>query len=212
MKVLNLSSLINIAFNYVVHNTKKLNIDESHAVKHAMEVFHFANNIFNSEVIKNPYLEKQKDVIVVSALIHDMCDRKYIDVNAGLENINLFFKNYINNEKLNTITDIISTISYSKVIKNGFPDLGEYQLAYHIIREADLLSSYDIDRCIIFGMINENLDYHNAVKHAIKIFENRVYKYRDDKLFITNYSKNKSLHLHKKMLIDIENLKINNNL
>jgi hypothetical protein len=69
MKVLNLSSLVNIAFNYVIYNTKKFNIDESHALKHSMEVFNFANNIFNSELKKNPYLEEQQDIISVSAFI-----------------------------------------------------------------------------------------------------------------------------------------------
>ena len=44
-------------------------------------------------------------------------------------------------------------MSYSKVNKNGFPELGNYQLCYNIVREADLLASYNIDRCIIYQMI-----------------------------------------------------------
>ena len=135
-----------------------------------------------------------------------MCDRKYIDEKVGLEDINNYMKNYIDYEKLEAINNIISKMSYSKTIKNGFPNLEKYQLAYHIVREADLLSGYDIERCIIYAMMVENLPYSEAVQKAMFIFEQRVLKYREDNLFVTNYSKNKSLELHKKALIDIENL------
>ena len=38
-------SIVNAAFQYVIHQCKKYSIDDSHALKHSMEVFHIANNI-----------------------------------------------------------------------------------------------------------------------------------------------------------------------
>ena len=51
---------------------------------------------------------------------------------------------------MDVIGDIIGSMSYSKVKKNGFPELGDYQTEYNIVREADLLAAYDIDRAIIY--------------------------------------------------------------
>ena len=206
MKLVNISTLLSVTFNYVIQTCKYLNIDESHGLKHSMDVLHFANKIYNNEQKKNLYLEEQKDIIYVSAIIHDMCDRKYIDEKVGLVNINNYMENYMDYDKLEVVNNIISKMSYSKTIKNGFPNLEKYQLAYHIVREADLLSGYDIERCIIYSMMVENLPYNEAVQRAMFIFEQRVLKYREDNLFVTDYSKNKSLELHKKALIDIENL------
>jgi len=83
-------------------------------------------------------------------------------------------------------------MSYSKVKKNGFPELGEYQHAYHIVREADLLCAYDFDRCMIFHMHSQNIGIENAFNDSRKLFNIRVLKHNDDELFITDYSKKQS--------------------
>ena len=205
-----LASIINIAFDFVAFTSKKYNIDESHALKHSMDVFHIASNIYNDEVKKNPLLLKQYDIIALSSIIHDMCDKKYMNENIGLENINHYFSPYLEKNKMKVVNDIISTMSYSKVIKNGFPNLKKYQTSYHIVREADLLSAYDIDRCIIYGMMVEKINYIDSINRAIELFDNRVLKYYENNLFVTDYSKNRSIELHNKALNDIINLKNNN--
>jgi hypothetical protein len=53
----------------------------------------------------------------------------------------------------------------------------------------------------------EKLSYHDSIKRALNLFDIRVLKYRDDKLFVTKFSKKLSLQLHKKTLKDIEHLK-----
>ena len=207
MKIMQLGVLINSAFNYVIDTSKIYSIDESHALKHSMEVFHLANKIYESEIPKNPYLEEQKDIIYASSILHDMCDKKYMEEKIGLLQINDFMKDYMTDTKLDILTKIISTMSYSKVKVNGFPALDNYQLAYHIVREADLLTAYDVDRCIIYSMMVEKLNYINSITRTINVFENRVLKYRDDKLFVTNYSNKLSLVLHEKALQDLNNIK-----
>lgn len=207
MRIFSLTPLINNAFHYVSKTSILFNIDESHGLKHSMEVFHLANKIYKSEVKESPFLENQEDIIYASAILHDMCDKKYMVEKNGIVMMNNYMNNYMSKSKLDVVTNIISTMSYSTVKLNGFPDLNEYQLSYHIVREADLLSAYDIDRCIIYSMKVEKLDYIESLKRAIELFDNRVLKYRSDKLFKTQYSKNLSLKLHNKALIDVAGLK-----
>jgi hypothetical protein len=57
MKVMNLVTLINQAFRFVIQTSQEYNIDESHSLKHSMEVFNYANSIYESELLKNPNLE-----------------------------------------------------------------------------------------------------------------------------------------------------------
>lgn len=204
---MNLINLINQAFKFVILNSQEYNIDESHALKHSMEVFNFANNIYESEVKKFPYLESQRDIISLAAIVHDMCDKKYMNETYGIINIKNYMKHYLPSKKLDVATNIIQTISYSKVKVNGYPNLGKYQHAYHIVREADLLAAYDLDRCIIYRMMREKNSYTDALLESKNLFENRILNYRKDKLFITSYSKNKSVLLHNKALYDLENLK-----
>jgi len=206
MKVMNYINLINQAFKFVIQTSQEFHIDESHSLKHSMEVFNFANTIYESEFIKFPQLENQREIISLASIVHDMCDKKYMNEDYGIENMNKYIKNYISCEELEIVSDIIKTMSYSKVKKNGYPDFGEYQLAYHIVREADLLAGYDLDRCIIYKMMRDTTNYTDALIESKNLFENRILNYRKDKLFVTNYSKNKSLLLHRKAVKDVEKL------
>jgi HD superfamily phosphodiesterase len=208
MKIMSLASIINAAFNYVVYTSKKFDIDESHSLKHSMEVFHLANKIYDSELPANEFLKKHQNIISISAILHDMCDKKYMNEQSGIQDMQLFMKDYMKESELEIVSKIISTMSYSKVNQKGFPDLKEYQLAYHIVREADLLSAYDIDRCIIYGMMKEKKTYNEAIIRALELCDNRILKYRCDNLFITEYSKNYSERLHNQCLEDIKSIKI----
>jgi len=206
MKMTHLATIINQAFKLVIQISKIHNIDESHSLKHSMEVFNMANKIYNSEVQVNDYLKNQKDIICVSAILHDMCDKKYMDEKQGILDIKEYMKPYLCEEKIAAITDIISTMSYSTVKKNGYPDLKEYQLSYHIVREADLLSAYDFDRCVIYGMMVSNYEYFESVQRAKQLFDERIFNYIKDDLFITNYSKVLSKQLHNNALKELIDL------
>ena len=177
--------------------TRRYNIDESHSLKHSMEVMRFTENIYESELAANPQLERQKSIIMASAILHDMCDHKYVSDEAGaIADMREYMKEFFTDANFDVVVSIITMMSYSKVKKNGYPDLGEYQLAYHIVREADLLAAYDIDRCVIYGMAVDKMTYTMAVERATALFASRVLKYRDDGLFLTAWSKAKSLELH----------------
>ena len=199
-----METIIVKAFDLVMVLCKKFNIDESHSLKHSMEVYNFALRIYEDEKIMNPYLEQQKDIIVLAAILHDTIDKKYVSEELGIKEIRDQMESYVKSEKLDVIFQIITTMSYSTVKKNGFPLLGEYQLAYHIVREADLLAAYDIDRCIMYSMYMKSANYLEALDAAIVLFDHRVLKHRQDKLFVTGFSKKLSIQLHKKAKKDID--------
>jgi hypothetical protein len=168
---------------------------------------YFASKIYEHELPANPILLTQTNVIYTSAIIHDMCDKKYINQEEGLLNIKDFLSDKLSPSEISAIQSIISTMSYSTVKKQGFPELGEYQTAYHIVREADLLAAYDFDRCVMFQMIQYNDNYEDSIKISIELFENRVLQYIDDKLFTTHYAKLLSKNLHLSALNKLNSIK-----
>jgi len=183
--------------------TARHKIDESHGVSHSMDVLHFAHNIFNNEVYKNPELVTQERIIYVSAIIHDMCDKKYMNEKEGVAEIENYLGDKLSSLEIETTKKIVSTMSYSTVKKNGFPDLGMYMPAYHIVRESDLLSAYDFDRSMIYHMYNNGASTEQAFNNAKDLFKNRVFKHEKDGLFTTDYAKSYYPYLQSKALARI---------
>ena len=192
-------SFLSKLFHFVMLIIKKYNIDDSHGLSHSMDVLQYANKIYEEEVIDYPLLKQHENMIYISSILHDMCDKKYMDEITGLKEIEGFLKEEspLTNIELNVVKQIISTMSYSKVKVNGFPNLGAYQRAYHVVREADLLAAYDFDRCIIYKMNKNNGDFDEAFNNARELFDVRVFKHTEDSLFLCNYSRRESLQLHK---------------
>jgi HD superfamily phosphodiesterase len=201
-------SLITKLFQFVLLTSKKYNIDESHGLSHSMNVLHFAHNIYEVEKKNYPILESQSKIIYVSSIIHDMCDKKYLDEYTGLNEINDFLEDKLTPTELDITKQIINTMSYSKVKKQGFPELHDYQMAYHVVREADLLAAYDFDRCMLYNIhvqtkstinnptpIIQDIKFLEAFNNANELFQNRVLKHHHDNLFVTSYSKHNYLAL-----------------
>lgn len=200
-------SLYTTLFNFVICTVSKYNIDESHGLSHCMNVLHNAYNIYNNELKQSPYLEAQQKIIYSSAILHDMCDNKYMDVDTGLDEINAVLTNHLSQEETNIIKTIINTMSYSKVKQNGFPSLGTYQQAYHIVREADLLAAYDFDRCMIYHMNKNDTNVREAFYNAESLFQERVLRHDEDNLLITDYSQTQHVALSSSARIRMRNWK-----
>ena len=196
-------SLLNKLLHFIILTSSKYKIDESHGLKHSMEVLQFAYNIFNVEKTNYPEIINYERIIYIAAIVHDMCDKKYMNEDEGIIGIENFLLTKIESDEIDIIKQIISTMSYSKIKKDNFfiyPDLGQYQMAYHIVREADLLAAYDIDRCIIYQMYKSDESFESSFDNASKLFDNRVLKHFDNNLFITEYSKKEGQILHDKSL------------
>jgi len=193
-------SLFSKLFQFVMLITARHKIDESHGLSHSMDVLHFAHNIFNTEVYKNPELVSQERLIYVSAIIHDMCDKKYMSEKEGVAEIEEYLGDKLTPLEIDTTTKIVSTMSYSTVKKHGFPDLGMYMPAYHIVRESDLLSAYDFDRSMIYHMYNGGATTEQAFNNAKDLFKNRIFKHEKDGLLTTDYAKTHYPYLQSKAL------------
>ena len=204
-------NLFSSLFHYVLANVSKYNIDESHGLGHAMNCLYFSNQIFEMEVQENPALKEYENIIYVSAAIHDMCDKKYMDKEKGIENITKFVHGLRNdhpgilkNEEPYVIKNIISTMSYSHIKKYGFPNLGKYQTAYNVVREADLLCAYDFDRCMLYNMHQLSGNIEESFDEAESLFHKRMFKHHDDGLYFTQYAKTnyQSMELQTKQRIE----------
>ena len=183
-------------FQFVMSIVAKYKIDESHGLSHSFQILTFAHSIYEHEVIKCPEIAPYEKIVYISAIIHDMCDHKYMDVDSGLETIVSFLSSneifQLSDNDVIAIRDIINTMSYSKVKMNGFPNLGNYQKAYHIVREADLLCAYDFDRCMVYHMHTHNTGIENAFHDSSNLFNVRVFRHESDGLLTTEYSKQQS--------------------
>jgi hypothetical protein len=136
----------------------------------------------------DPSLKEHQNIIYLAATLHDMCDKKYMNEHEGLTEINTFLNSKITDAENAAVSSIITTMSYSKVKKDGFPNLGIYQHAYHIVREADLLTAYDFDRCMIYHIKVNKGNFKESFCKAEELFEKRVFRHADDKLFTTEYA------------------------
>jgi len=185
---------LNDLFTFVLMMTKKYNIDPSHSEGHSMDVIRFADENYRSQLDMFPHLQDQTNVIYTSAVLHDMCDKKYMNQDEGIKNIDLFLKDKLNEEELYYTKRIMETMSYSTVKKYGYPDLGPYQMAYHVVREADLLSSYNFDRSVIYHL-NRGNSLTSSYCNALELFDNRVFNYHSDKLLLSDYAQQMSVPL-----------------
>lgn len=199
--------IINYAFQLVTKLSNLYKIDESHSLRHSLDVFHNACEIYQNEIYNSPFLKEQQNEIFCSAILHDMCDKKYTDQTAALKLINFNMGDYLNIEEIKVINKIVTQMSYSHVKQNGYPNLENYNLAYHIVREADLLAAYDVERCFVYKMKNEKDTYLQTYPDVLSLFENRVFKYIQDDLFVTEYSKIKAKKLHDEAIKRLDEIK-----
>ena len=198
---------ISYLVNYVATTSIKKGIDASHGVPHSLDVIRRASDIFNNVKWLYPTIIPQERVILTAAGIHDMCDGKYMDELEGIKNIELFLQDKLEPHELDITKQIITTMSYSKVKKNGFPYLGNYQMAYHIVREADLLAAYDFERAMLFNMNKTGGDVLTAYENSCEIFHSRILRHNDDNLFVTDYSRMMSYKLHDNALKEMDTWK-----
>ena len=156
--------LLTEIINFIIFMCVKYSIDESHGILHSMKVLEYATKIYESELEKKPSIKDHESIIYTSALLHDVCDKKYLNEDEGISHIKQFLTNKVSDKEILIIIKIIQTMSYSKVKIHGFPDLGEYQLAYHIVREADLLTAYDFDSKFLTTCLGRTMRFEISSK------------------------------------------------
>ncbi len=194
-------TIITQLITFIIEMSAKYGIDASHGIGHSLNVLKHAQASYEIEIVKEPALAGLYNVIMVSAMLHDMCDKKYMEEANGLADIRRFLPAIgLSLREIELVLRIITTMSYSVVKRFGyFPTFGQpvELTAYHIVREADLLDAYDFNRCIIFHMnrnsipkeATTNPDIMEAFTNAMRLFDNRMFKHEADGLILLDYSK-----------------------
>jgi len=173
---------MDLLFNFIEQQCLKYDIDKSHGSKHAWGTALRAMAILKTF---EDVSDKEERVAIYSAALHDMCDSKYCPVEEASNDI----KNFLLDikwipEEINAVLSIITTMSYSKLKKNvkegviQYPDHGEWQRAYHVARNADLLEAYIVARCVLY---NQHIHPSNTMdehwERATQLFNERVFTY-----------------------------------
>ena len=186
----------------------KYNIDDSHDLRHSLEVLGWSERLTKGHTLTPNSLQ----IIHLSCLLHDMCDKKYMDEVMGLHRIRVFLKDVLEVEEdiLEAIVFIISTMSYSKVIKYGYPQFidkdKELEYCYHVVRNSDLLCSYDPERCINY-QLRCGGSRKDGIKKMLELFDNRVLKLIDNGYINLDEAKGYAKELHDKVLVELEKYK-----
>ena len=197
--------LLPALFFFVKSISQQNHIDESHSIGHSMKVLHHACDIYKESLHQFPKIYNQENVIYTSTILHYMCDKKYVDQKEGLTKINDLLQHKMTYLEIEKVKEIMRTMSYSYVKTHDFPDhLGHYTTAYHIVREADLLASYDFDRAMIYHMYKTNEDVFKSFENSKRMFQTRVFTYVREDMFKTRYSKRKALELELESLKQIQ--------
>jgi len=201
------NNMLDQVIDFIKETCILFNIDDSHGLDHSIKTLLWSLQI--SKDIQINYCESQ--VIQLSCLLHDMCDKKYMDEKFGVNRIRIFLSEKMKFDPgiVERVIFIITTMSYSKVIKQGYPDFrgdSRTELCYHIVRNSDLLGSYDPERCISYH-VRCGGTREDGIKRMFEIFENRILL-----LLVNNYinldsAKKYAVGLHEKALVDLERYK-----
>jgi len=181
---------MDLLWEFIARTCIEQNIDESHGLKHSKGCVAWVERLLLGEEMVT---EDERMLAIYAAALHDMCDKKYTDVGAGLEKIRLWLLEIGWADHLvKALLNIINTTSYSKLkasMVNGkivYPDHGPYNRVYHIVRQADLLEAYIVGRCFIYQKhIVPDISDDDCWRSVRELFDKRVFKYVSDG-WITN--------------------------
>ena len=98
-----MDTLLDVAFQCVREMSALYHVDESHSMKHSMDVLAFTMESYRFHVQRNPTLIHQQRVLYAAAVVHDMCDKKYIAEDIGLQTIHDYLHPHLTPEELNPL-------------------------------------------------------------------------------------------------------------
>ena len=171
---------MDVLYNFIDEFCKDHNIDNSHDVTHSRDCVRFVEQIMD-----HTFTQRDKDIARYAAALHDCVDKKYVDVEEASLHIRQFLLSIgWGEETADALLAIVTTMSYSKLkadVVDGmpvFPNHGEYQHIYHIVRQADLLCSYRVHRCYQY-QLRIHPDWTELVHwdRVEKMFQERMFKY-----------------------------------
>jgi hypothetical protein len=193
--------------DFIKETCRLYNIDDSHGLNHSLETLKWSLLITKDHTLNS----EQSTIIKLSCLLHDMCDKKYMNESEGVERI-IYFLNYvihIDKEIVDKVVFIITNMSYSKVIKCGYPDFNldsSLEYCYHVVRNSDLLGSYDPERCIQY-QIRCGGTRKEGITKMLELFANRVLTQLDAGYINLESAKKYAIGLQERALSILTNYK-----
>jgi hypothetical protein len=173
---------LNKIIEFIKETCDKFNIDSGHGLDHSITILNYCHAMI-------PYYnlsETQQLTIELASLLHDMCDKKYMNESDGIVRIEDFLLKDMRLPKIvvGDIETIILKMSYSKVVKNGYPDFTHIkylEIPYHIVRNADLLCAYELERCMEYQKRCGG-DNKECLEKMMDIYQHRISKHFSDGL------------------------------
>lgn len=186
------------SYHLVCDLSRKGNIDESHNEIHSKENLFWATELMKRSPKK--WTSWEYDMIGHCSILHDMMDHKYTDYSEIVKD---HLQQKFTEEETTDMMIIMKSMSYSKTMideKPVFPDwLNQSGLEniYHTVREADLLSSYNLARIIYYSQ-NKHPEYSDRqLKQEVKeLFYKRMDKLIDRGFFVSNESISLATSVH----------------
>jgi hypothetical protein len=181
--------------------------DVSHGIQHAMDVSKYAKDIldFDSSCVNQKKEKKEKkeikekkekkELAIVCSLLHDTIDKKYSPetVENRIHRVQQFLRQDLNYspETVFHIMRVLQTMSYSRTVHNcsvflpplwtfyddNNPQKEKWVPIYHAVRQADLLTSYDIERMLSYKYyqieeFEKSMDF--IIEDTKNMYETRV--------------------------------------
>jgi hypothetical protein len=168
-----------LVYQYVEHICKKYKIDESHDLRHAKDCVAFAEKLLEPDSS-----DQERMITLYAAALHDTVDKKYVPIAEGSAQVFMFlYAIGLNDVEITAILNIITTMSYSYLNQRRkaglpLPDHGVWDRAFHIVRHADLLCSYRVERSFHYQKrITPELSTKECWDKVEQLFENRMMRY-----------------------------------
>lgn len=133
----------------------------------------------------------------IAALLHDVEDHKY----KSKYSVKVFLESLFKDDRVKTITDIISTISFSKKRQKT---TGEMTREQRIVQDADRLDAmgaYGIARCFMYGGHKGD-----SITEVMKHFDDKLLKLKD--LMKTRRGLEMAISRHKYMIGFLKQMKL----
>jgi hypothetical protein len=208
-------SLMPIVEKFVEEKSRYYNIDVSHNLHHSLQVkelgFVIAEHDYHLDT-------RQKEILYLSCMLHDMCDAKYIPRTQGILDVSNFIRNGCGVSMLthDAVMEIITSMSYSQIVK---PDgRVEYPLwlsveghdwaeVFHITRQADLLTSYDLKRMIHYKQEKLGFCYScDIYQDVVRTVEARMGKLLEKGLLVSPSAIKIARQWHQELYASVETL------
>jgi len=199
---------------FVLDQSRLLRIDPSHNEQHSREVLFWATEILSpTSFLSSSDLYKMAHC----AILHDMVDSKYKDQTPLVE---AHLQQWYSEEETSALLRVMHSMSYHKNL-NGFPTWlcpgHPYQDIFHLVRQADLLASYNIARMIDYRLAQGITDPQIIRDEIHLLFEERMAKLVERNLFVHTSARSIALHLeqvsrYKLSMLDTYPLSLNHSL